>query len=215
LDLIGAAGDPVARRAEEVLGPGVGTPGSRVGNEAWAQEGGSHFGRLSEDLDPDLAARSERRFPVTSPYLATWSPDGSQLLIDGGDLEANDSTTYLVDARTGATTLWGEHLFFPRWSPDGELVAVYLGYRFGDQTQIRRRDGSVVQGIGTDDPLNWSTDGRYLLTTRGQVWDRTTGQVRTVTVPGSDHGPWPQASRWIPGTHTFAVVATEAVSYAP
>ncbi len=185
---------------------------------AWAPDGHRLAVTLKNDqrvLIYDVASRTERRFPVTSPYLATWSPDGSQMLVDGGDLEANDSTTYRMDPRTGATTVWGDHLFFPRWSPDGNLVAVYLGYRFGDQTQIRRPDGSVVQSIGTDDPLNWSTDGRYLLTSTGQVWDRTTGHVRVVTVPGGDHGPWPQASRWIPGTHTFAAVATESGAYAP
>jgi dipeptidyl aminopeptidase/acylaminoacyl peptidase len=187
---------------------------------AWAPDGHRLAVTLKNDrhvLIYDLATGTERRFPVDRPYLATWSPDGAELLIDGdvGADDANDSTTYRMDPSTGDTKVWGEHLWFPRWSPQGDLVAVYLGYRFGDQTQIRRRDGSVVQGIGTDLPLNWSTDGRYLLTTNGAVWDRTTGQVRTITVPGGDHGPWPQASRWIPGTHTFAVVATDARHYSP
>jgi hypothetical protein len=160
----------------------------------------------------DIDTGQARYFPIPEDaYLATWSPDGSQLAFNAHDDHGDEKLLYLMDPDTGAYRAIARHAAFPRWSPDGRWIAVSRD----DHVVLLRPDGATGPTVTCCDlPLNWSDDGRYLLSTGGSVYDMVTGTERTLTWPGP-RGPWPQASRWIPGTHTFAVVSTTAGFYSP
>jgi len=116
-----------------------------------------------------------------------------------------------MDPDSGAYRAIARQASFPRWSPDGRWIAVSRD----DHVVLLRPDGATGPTVASYVlPLNWSDDGRYLLSSGGSVFDMVTGEERTITVPGPS-GPWPQASRWVPGTHTFAVVSTTASHYSP
>jgi dipeptidyl aminopeptidase/acylaminoacyl peptidase len=151
------------------------------------------------------------RHPVGEIYLASWSPDSRQLVFDAGEFKAE--ATYLMDAATGSYRLLAQGAHFPRWSPTGSVIGVLRD----DHLVLLRPDGSVARDdLGTGMPINWSSDGRYLLSAVGNqdyVLDMQTGAYREIASPGPGPGPWPQVSRFIPGTHTFASIATGARHY--
>lgn len=97
------------------------------------------------------------RVPYTAggfPYMCSWSPDGSQLVVSGerGPVIVTDATganarTLVADGR------------FARWSPSGSFISVWREF----SAYVVQPDGTDLREVrANDSPINWSSDGAYL-----------------------------------------------------
>ena len=97
----------------------------------------------------------------------SWSSDGTQLVVgvSGDALDTGPTVVSVIDLRSGrASSVPGsEHLFSPRWSPDGRhIVAVATNSRrltLYDMSTRRWRD--LVRDAHVGWPI-WTPDGRYV-----------------------------------------------------
>ncbi len=114
--------------------------------------------------------------PATSTLLTGWAPNGDALVgVQGG------GRTDLYLGRPGedlAYWLTVEAAGTPRWSPDGQLVAIDdLILDAGNTQEVTR----LPQGVA----IGWSADSRYYATTIGSreeprivIWNREAGELR-------------------------------------
>lgn len=94
-----------------------------------------------------------------------WSPDGSRILF-GGSAFDSDSDLRILDLKTHQVEIIPEsqHLFSPRWSPDGRYIAALsmnaarlLLFDFQTQRWSQIGNGDLLGWI------EWSNDGQYLV----------------------------------------------------
>jgi TolB protein len=139
---------------------------------AWSPDGRRiafiHEGRLftmrsDGTNERRLLRRRERAFGAPD-----WSPDGRRIAIG---LSGSKIAVLNADG-TRFRFIRGIHARYPRWSPNGKLIA-FIGWPNGDgpALMVMRPDGSgrrtVVQRADLDFNMApaWSPDGRYLLFT--------------------------------------------------
>ena len=118
-------------------------------------------------------------------YAVAWSADGKYIASGGG---APDGTVQVWHADTGEQVLlYRGHCIYSQsvhgvtWSPDGtRLASVQLG------SGVRVWDAMTGQDLlireYSKEPLAWSPDGRFLISTRTggiEQWDADIGQVLT------------------------------------
>lgn len=98
----------------------------------------------------------------------SFSPDGSKLLVVTNDLQQNQLAVLTVDQQLRPLTAHTDHtqLSTPRWSPDGELVAVSVWKDGLRDLWLYTPEGTPWRRLTADtaverDPA-WSADGRWL-----------------------------------------------------
>lgn len=93
-----------------------------------------------------------------------WSPDGNRIVV-GGSAFDSDSDLRILDLKTHQvqTIPESQHLFSPRWSPDGRYIAALsvnaarlLLFDFRTQRWSEIGNGNLLGWI------EWSNDGQYL-----------------------------------------------------
>jgi len=157
-------------------GPGFEFPGS------WHPRGGRlTYGYTGEGgvvrggfLDPATGASSP--MPVTATPLATWSPDGSRLVLEAVNGNAG---IWVADSAGGnPTRLTMEGLEGDaRWSPDGtELAYVSRRTGTGDIWVMPAAGGTprqLTHDIREDNSPRWSADGKWIafISQRGRQSD--------------------------------------------
>jgi eukaryotic-like serine/threonine-protein kinase len=94
------------------------------------------------------------------PY---WSPDGTKIVFAGDHLDASTAIR-ILDVATGKLTPVpdSQHLYSPRWSPDGKYIAAFTD----DSRAIMLFDVTSQKWTqvaqGSFGWLNWSRDGSYI-----------------------------------------------------
>jgi hypothetical protein len=125
---------------------------------------------------------------VRTPRL---SPDGRHLAFDRSplgnrDLWVRDLTTGSVNRLTSDPALDG----FPVWSPDSKQLAFHSDRSGSYDLYVKELSGTapevpLLQAPGAQNPLDWSSDGRFLL-----FMDDANGRdIRALPLTGADRTP--------------------------
>jgi len=136
----------------------------------------------------------------------SWSPDSRSLAFDRTDYETGRSSISIWDMASGTTRELTEG-HWPRWSPDGDVIAFKRESADGIESQIYtvHADGSGEVAIGTRaryafQELTWSDDGAELTYVRpafsaAQLYrvDLAAGIAEAVGVPIGDAGNPPRS----------------------
>ncbi|MEV4348630.1 hypothetical protein AB0J83_29590 [Actinoplanes sp. NPDC049596] len=178
---------------------------------------------------PELG--TDRRWVLDGGFQPThprWSPDGTEIGFEAGDIVAA-KVAELAWRPVFTAGLGGSPLTFD-WSPDGRRVAVVrtwvedgdLGPVYGRDIWIGSADGSTVLRRLTDpgtgwDPyrIAWSPDGRTLaVEALGDLWavDVRSGAVINLTATA---GVAESSPIWSPDGHTLAFARQGADDAAP
>ena len=157
-----------------------------------------------------------------------WSPDGNRVALIGWGQNATDLFVLEPGGDLRQLTrgqarrlLDNEWIHYPRWSPDGELIA-YLSDRNSEYAMlwVMRADGSnarqlfnIRSGLSSIDSLSWSPDGARIAVTGfkdsgGQIYVvdvARPGNLRQITnEPGGAFDP-----AWSPDGESIAYTARE------
>ncbi len=138
---------------------------------------------------PDGTGRRVLTTGLFNPLLASWSPDGTHLLVtrSTGQLDLIDATTGAVERQIDDYGEWAV------WTPDGRQIVYTRNRESPPALYVVNSDGSNRQQVVlTDppDPLNvlasfvWPTvspDGRYVVALRNGL---TLGGIFRVTLDG-------------------------------
>ncbi len=88
------------------------------------------------------------------PYMCSWSPDGSRLVVSG-----DRGPVLVTDARGDNAHALVPDGRFARWSPTGALISVWREF----SAYVVQPDGAELREVRPNDsPINWSGDGAYL-----------------------------------------------------
>jgi len=103
-----------------------------------------------------------RESGINDDEIASWSPDGRQLVFDSTDVPGSN-ILFVVNADGTGKHRLGAFGYGPDWSPDGKHIV------FSDQIGLVAEigvDGRGVQELGgsrcTFDPVRWSPDGNQI-----------------------------------------------------
>jgi Tol biopolymer transport system component len=138
--------------------------GGRIAYEV--RSGGRTLGLFT--IDPDGA--DGREVGAAGGYLATWSPDASQLAyLHAGNSGSND--LYVINAdgtNQRRLTNTPEEEGIPAWSPDGDTIAVAIPTDGDAEIYLLDAEtGEILSQLtdneGIDDYMPaWSPDGRHI-----------------------------------------------------
>jgi Tol biopolymer transport system component len=106
-------------------------------------------------------------------HLATWSPDGTQILFtrstDSSDDADYPSDVWVMNAdgsEARALTDWRGFDAFPVWSPDGRWIAFASDRDASPEEQAAFRRGDAISGISVFAMRTDGTDVRRVVTAR-------------------------------------------------
>ncbi len=112
----------------------------------------------------------------SQPADPTWSPDGKSIAYGGGSISGGAATEIKIldlDTKKSRTIPDSQHMFSPRWSPDGRYIAALSD----DQTKVflysfenARWKQVPLPGEGGTNWPSWSHDSRYLYVFHGPLW---------------------------------------------
>ena len=150
---------------------------------------------------------------------ASLHPDGRQLAYCVGTEEGREIR--VRDLETGATRrleIPGEACF-PRWSPDGETIALVSKPRDRWEVAVMGADGGLellteeIEGVrGMDGPVDWSPDGKLLVfhaDTAPFAADLFTVEVATGRLEKLTHDSWfDEAPSWSRDGQTILFMST-------
>ena len=112
----------------------------------------------------------------SQPADPTWSPDGKSIAYGGGGISSGAATDIRIldlDGKHSATIPGSQHMFGPRWSPDGRYIVALSD----DQTKVflysfenARWKQLLLPGVGGTNWPSWSHDSRYLYVFHGPLW---------------------------------------------
>jgi serine/threonine protein kinase len=112
----------------------------------------------------------------SQPADPTWSPDGKSIAYGGGAIIGGAATEIKIldlDTKQSRTIPDSQHMFSPRWSPDGRYIAALSD----DQTKVflysfenARWKQVPLPGEGGTNWPSWSHDSRYLYVFHGPLW---------------------------------------------
>src|SRR5262249_18374897 len=149
-------------------------------------------------------------------FADTLSPDGKRAAVVVGDPNKTTTDIWIYDVERGTptrVTTDSANEGSPVWSPDGNRVAY-----FSDRSGRREIYQKAVSGLGPEErlfadastdimPTSWSSDGRFILFTRGSLTDAdvwvlpVAGDHKAVPVvegPSSQYmAQWSPDGRWI------------------
>jgi serine/threonine protein kinase/Tol biopolymer transport system component len=94
---------------------------------------------------------------------ATWSPDGTRIVFGGDHLDASTAIR-ILDVRTGKLSEVpdSQHLYSPRWSPDGRHIAAFpADSRFIMIFDVDSKKWTQL-AEGSFGWLTWNHDGTYI-----------------------------------------------------
>ena len=126
-----------------------------------------------------------RETGITDDEIASWSPDGKQLVFDATGLLGSDALFVVNADGTGKHKL-GAQGSDPDWSPDGKSI-VFIDP--GGLVAMIGADGRGVQeldGSGcSDDPVRWSPDGKKIAFVRSEEDCFSGGAITVVNADGT------------------------------
>jgi WD40 repeat protein len=180
-----------------------------VSSVAWSPDGtrlASAASRLSgEFIIWDVETRQQRTRILTAggdPQIH-WSPDSRLLTVAGAIYDAN------AGDKVSTSDVGGR----PRWSPDGQWLAVPAGNGVAIKTVLG--DEARINLTGHSDLVKavaWSPDGRFLVTGGNdntvKTWDGSTGQ-EIATLRG--HTDEVNEVKWCPDGRQLATVGNGTV----
>lgn len=122
-------------------------------------------------------------------YDACWSPDGRRVAFMRGDGVSFHTDGFILDLVDGQLTHLGK-VGWARcpWSPDGQRLVVDTG----DAAFIITPEGEPLVTVATGSPgelietIGWSSDGGWVLLTRGSGSGIGASTVEAVTADGSE-----------------------------
>ena len=142
-------------------------------------------------------------------YRPEWSPDGTKIAFMAGDQPGYSIVVAGLDGSaesTVASPVDGEQVYWPRFSPDGSMLAyqrLVSSGADGDLVNwvVANADGSnprqIPVDIYPDYTQGWSPDGRYLVGYDGSggvanivLIDATSGSVRRIESDGTNSVSW-------------------------
>ncbi|HQR45629.1 MAG TPA: protein kinase [Thermoanaerobaculia bacterium] len=135
------------------------------------------------------------------------SPGVRRLAAFSGALTEMSLWSYEPETGKSAKLFGGAHIFWPRWTPDGQRLSFEITNQGFDQVAWQRADGAVgpdALWTGTASPSSWSPDGRHLALVKDQhVWIGTLEGGKLTMAPWlqtTAEERWPEFSpdgRWL------------------
>ena len=130
---------------------------------------------------------------VGKPVDIQWawlSPDGKSVVTDRADAASTNRDIWLYDLARGTEQriTFAENNRFPIWSPDGARV-VFLGIRDGSPKVLARAangtGGEEILEVAEKGPMDWSRDGRYLMSATLSSNPKTGNDIWMLPMTGS------------------------------
>jgi Tol biopolymer transport system component len=104
---------------------------------------------------------------TTNDYDPALSPDQSRVAVSRRDSATGRMAIWVVDLRRGIAsrvTFGPTEAWAPIWSPDGRRLAFMIGNEIHERDASGTgRDRLLVKAVNLGAPLDWSSDGRFLL----------------------------------------------------
>jgi serine/threonine protein kinase len=186
-------GEPVTVADAVAIGAGASAAVSAVSVSAGGLVSYRSAARSRQQLtwvDRSGAARGTVGDPDATLDFPRLSPDGRRVAV-GRTVQGNEDVWLLDDVRMSRVTFDPAADARPLWSPDGRRI-VFRSNRTGrGDLYLRLTNGAsaeerLVASDEVNNPLSWSSDGRFLLYGR---LDAQTGQDLWILPMGGDHTP--------------------------
>jgi serine/threonine protein kinase/Tol biopolymer transport system component len=164
IDFNWASGNPLASASAGTLVYSTGK--RRTSQLTWFNRAGRALGTVGEPgvyFDPTL------------------SPDGTMLAVEKGDVDRGSTDLWTVDLTRGAFSRLTSAAGFESvatWSPDDRRIA-FSSDQAPPRMMVKNANGTGAEEVISESrsfPMDWSSDGRYLLfmtdggTTRMDIW---------------------------------------------